>query len=439
MNNCTLNLIEYNQLVSLQKRHTNTYTFVLFNARICHLLTVAQCEVLYAPTSPTYENLSITIDPLVSYFRRYIETMNHNECEKYSNEVRRKFILFIIGILLSVLVIILNTIVTLTIINSIKLRSFITNVFLLNLSIADFLSGCSFLYPCVMNILVEYAVVNYNSILLTRLNLIRNNYYICLIAYAFIMSGMLMSVSILLSISIDKYIYIFKPYSYQKIITKRRCLLWISSLWSISILVGLLPLLGWNKMNRCSSSKQGLCVPNTCLIHRVFTTGYCSLFATISLLAAIIILYIYVRIFFLARDHLMRIERLRTQCSSSVYEQPTAEDKQFDDAKHLQRCFPLTMCKNFDRSHDGRERTGLFRVNIRRSLRALRTLLVLLVGFYLCWLPLLIYLLSHTWMDFKNNLIIHVLILIANVNSLVNPIVYAYRSKQFRIELWNGT
>lgn len=42
-------------------------------------------------------------------------------------------------------------------------------------------------------------------------------------------------------------------------------------------------------------------------------------------------------------------------------------------------------------------------------------------------------------MGFKNNLIIHVLILIANVNSLVNPIVYAYRSKQFRIELWNGT
>ncbi len=61
------------------------------------------------------------------------------------------------------------------------------------------------------------------------------------------------------------------------------------------------------------------------------------------------------------------------------------------------------------------------------------------MGFYLCWLPLLIYLLSHTWMDFKNNLIIHVLILIANINSLVNPIVYAYRSKQFRIELWNGT
>ena len=78
-------------------------------------------------------------------------------------------------------------------------------------------------------------------------------------------------------------------------------------------------------------------------------------------------------------------------------------------------------------------------MNVRRSLRALRTLLVLLVGFYVCWLPLLIYLLSHTWMDFKSNLIIHVLILIANINSLVNPIVYAYRSKQFRIELWNGT
>jgi hypothetical protein len=205
-----------------------------------------------------------------------------------------------------------------------------------------------------MNILVEYAVVNYNSILLARLNLIRNNYYICLIAYAFIMSGMLMSVSILLSISIDKYIYIFKPYSYQKIITKCRCLLWISSLWLISILVGLLPLLGWNKMKRCSSLKQGLCSSNTCLIHRVFTTGYCSLFATISLLAAIVILFIYVRIFFVARDHLMRIERLRSHCSSS-YEQPTTPGTAttlitLNDEKDLQKCFSVsstTMRKNF--------------------------------------------------------------------------------------------
>jgi uncharacterized membrane protein (DUF485 family) len=159
------------------------------------------------------------------------------------------------------------------------------------------------------------------------------------------MSGMLMSVSILLSISIDKYIYIFKPYSYQKIITKRRCLLWISSLWFISSLIGLLPLLGWNKMKRCSSLKQGLCSSNTCLIDRVFTTGYCSLFATISLLAAIVILYIYVRIFFLARDHLMRIERLRTQYSSSS-EQPstpgTATTLLTTSDKDLQRFFPLS-------------------------------------------------------------------------------------------------
>ncbi len=185
-------------------------------------------------------------------------------------------------------------------------------------------------------------------------------------------------------------------------------------------------------MKRCSSLKQGLCSSNTCLIDRVFTTGYCSLFATISLLAAIVILYVYVRIFFLARDHLMKIELLRSQYSSSSYEQPSTPETAttlVTTNKDLQRCF----------TDDRRERTGIFRVNIRRSLRALRTLIVLLVGFYLCWLPLLIYLLSHTWMDFKNNLIIHVLILIANVNSLVNPIVYAYRSKQFRIELWNGT
>jgi hypothetical protein len=344
MNNCSLTMLEYSQLVSLQKRHTNTYTFLLFNARICHLLTVAQCDILHAPIISMYDqNHSIAFNPLDSFFHRYIETMNRNECEKYSNEVRRKFILFILGIILSLLVIILNSIVTLTIVNSTKLRSLMTNIFLLNLSIADFLSGCSFLYPCLMNILVEYAVVNYNSILLTHLNSIRNNYYICLIAYAFIMSGMLMSVSILLSIAIDKYIYIFKPYSYQKILTKRRCLLWISSLWLISIFIGLLPLLGWNKIKRCLSIKQNLCSSNTCLIDRVFTTGYCSLFATISLLAAIVILYVYVRIFILARDHLMRIERLRSHCTLS--NQPLTirlTSNKSDDDKDRQRFVSLS-------------------------------------------------------------------------------------------------
>lgn len=347
MNNCSLNVIEYSKFLSLYIRRANTYTFLLFNARICHLLTVTECEVLYAPSLSNNNNLSTTIDPIDNYLRSFIQTMNHNECKEYSKTVRQKFILFIIGIILSVLVILLNIIVILTILNSTKLRSLITNIFLLNLSIADFLSGFSFLYPCVMNILFEYALANYNSVLLARLNDIRNNYYICLIAYAFIMSGMLMSVSILLSISIDKYIYIFKPYSYKKTITKRRCLLWISSLWFISIFIGLLPLLGWNKLKPCILSKQDQCSSSICLIDRVFTTGYYSLFATISLLAAIVILYVYVRIFFIARDHLMRIERLRSQYVS--YEQPSTPttvtlltSNRINNQKNLQRGFKFS-------------------------------------------------------------------------------------------------
>ncbi|CAF4713875.1 unnamed protein product, partial [Rotaria sp. Silwood2] len=74
MNNCSLNIIEYSQLVSLQKRHTNTYTFLLLNARICHLLTVSQCEILYAPSLLNNNNISTTIDPLDSFLRRYVET-----------------------------------------------------------------------------------------------------------------------------------------------------------------------------------------------------------------------------------------------------------------------------------------------------------------------------------------------------------------------------
>ncbi|CAF4249158.1 unnamed protein product, partial [Rotaria magnacalcarata] len=78
-------------------------------------------------------------------------------------------------------------------------------------------------------------------------------------------------------------------------------------------------------------------------------------------------------------DHLMRIERLRSQYAS--YEQPSTPTtaitlltpNKINDGRDLQRCFTLP-CSIIQRSNDGRERTGLFRVNIRRSLRALRTL-----------------------------------------------------------------
>lgn len=340
MNNCSLNIIDYKQLVSLQKRHTNSFTFLLFNARICHLLTVAGCEILSPPAKD-----SSNVDSLENFLRRYIETLNQNECVKYSNQVRNKLIFFQFALILSVLVIGLNFVVTLTILRSVKLRSLRTNIFLLNLSIADLLSGCSFLYPSLMNILVEYAVVNYNSTLLSRLNSIRNNYYICLIAYAFFMSAMFMSISILLTISIDKYIYIFKPYSYKKILTRRRCFLWISILWLISIFIGLLPLLGWNKIKRCSSQKSQVCSSNTCLIDRVFTRTYSLLFATISLLAAIVIFYIYVRIFILARDHLNRIEHLKSQCLSS---RQTSIENQPNEKISVKFCF-RSLKKKFSR------------------------------------------------------------------------------------------
>ncbi|CAF4297990.1 unnamed protein product, partial [Rotaria sordida] len=76
-------------------------SIILFNTRICDLVTVAQCEAFFAPSLSTNNNLSTTIDLLVSYFHRYIEIMNHNEYEKNSNKVRRKFHLFILEIILS--------------------------------------------------------------------------------------------------------------------------------------------------------------------------------------------------------------------------------------------------------------------------------------------------------------------------------------------------
>ena len=67
------------------------------------------------------------------------------------------------------------------------------------------------------------------------------------------------------------------------------------------------------------------------------------------------------------------------------------------------------------------------------SVRAVKTIAIILGTFYLCYLPLLIYILA-----FKNsysNFVINVLASLALINSLLNPLIYGFKNRGIRLAL----
>ena len=65
--------------------------------------------------------------------------------------------------------------------------------------------------------------------------------------------------------------------------------------------------------------------------------------------------------------------------------------------------------------------------NINNSMKAMKTLLILLLGFYVCWLPLIVYFLTFATKTY-NNLTIYILMFIACCNAVIDPLVYSFRS-----------
>jgi len=69
--------------------------------------------------------------------------------------------------------------------------------------------------------------------------------------------------------------------------------------------------------------------------------------------------------------------------------------------------------------------------SINHSMKTMKTLLILLLGFYACWLPLIVYFLTFASQKY-NNLTIYILMFVACCNAVIDPLVYAFRNREFR-------
>ncbi|XP_053565071.1 cannabinoid receptor 1 isoform X1 [Bombina bombina] len=203
------------------------------------------------------------------------------------------------------------------------------------------------------------------------------------------------SVGSLFLTAIDRYISIHRPLSYKRIVTRTKAVIAFCMMWTIAIIIAVLPLLGWNckKLNSVCSDIFPL-IDETYLMFWIGVTSVLLLF----------IVYAYVYILWKAHTHAVRMLQRGTQKSIIVH---TSEDGKV----HITRPDQTRM-----------------------DIRLAKTLVLILVVLIICWGPLLAIMVYDVFGK-MNKLIKTVFAfccMLCLLNSTVNPIIYALRSQDLR-------
>lgn len=422
-------------------RYQSSEQYLIVCLRLCNLIIKNECSIgqLIDVNSSEPSNIFVLDSP------QLLSHLNSSECHKYSHKESHKMTFFLVGVLLCLTILTLNFFTLITILKSRRLQS-IQNILIANLSISDFLSGISFMYPCLLNLLTIYALETYNSSLYSLACMIRQYHYMCLAGYSPMITSMLSSMFTLSLLALEKYMAVVYPYFYERIIDQKKtfCYSCIVFSWLVSILVSLLPLMGWNEINHSSYF-----VP--CMFEKIFTLNYILLFTGICCICALSMLFIYIRIYLIARKHSRQIAKIHSIVNNycvTMTKKPVDhnEDKYVVMDSKLSRSvsnLSILVYKEIGRRNSSpaalsnkEPKVELKRVpvkvqnNLNMNMKAMKTLLILLLGFYISWLPLIIYFLAFASKSY-DNLTIYVLMFIACCNACIDPLVYAFRNKDF--------
>uniref|UniRef100_A0A8C8SB62 Adenosine receptor A2 n=1 Tax=Pelusios castaneus TaxID=367368 RepID=A0A8C8SB62_9SAUR len=232
------------------------------------------------------------------------------------------------------------------------------------------------------------------------------DFHSCLFLACFVLVLTQSSIFSLLAVAIDRYLAIKVPLRYKSLVTGKRARWLIAVLWLLSFGIGLTPLMGWNTaMSGCPNSTNGTGAQagenqNRCLIpclfENVVTMSYMVYFNFFGcvLLPLIIMLGIYIKIFKVACKQLRKIELM-------------------------------------DNS----------RTTLQKEVNAAKSLAIIVGLFAFCWLPLhILNCITYFYQDFakkKPPWVMYMAIILSHANSVINPIIYAYKIRDFRYTFRN--
>ncbi|XP_055512614.1 G-protein coupled receptor 3-like [Leucoraja erinacea] len=202
---------------------------------------------------------------------------------------------------------------------------------------------------------------------------------VSLVTVGLLVASFSASVCSLLAITVDRYLSLYNALTYYSERTVTRTYLMLILTWGISISLGLLPVMGWNCVG----------APLTCGVVRPLTKNNLIILSVAFFMVFGMMLQLYMQICRIVCRHAHQIA--------------------------LQRHFLATS-------------------NYVTTSKGISTLALILGAFAVCWLPFAIYCLmgDHSYPKIYT----YLTFLPAINNSMVNPIIYAYRNQDIQKVLW---
>ncbi|RDD43039.1 Beta-2 adrenergic receptor [Trichoplax sp. H2] len=291
---------------------------------------------------------------------------------------------------LLLIIILIGNITAIAVVKSTQLLHRPTGWFILNLAITNFLSGL-FLSPI---------------IIITTATASRWSLGDGMCQWVGFVNSTLFTESIITiaMMSVDSYLAIVKPFRYHKWITHNRTLAMLIYSWLQSIVVSILPLIGWSRYTYHPS--EAMCFVDIF----VGTTFTFFLFGISFICPVIIIVILYILVLRVA------VKKVGDMPLMTI-NQPPPEEK-------------------------GRRFSLMFRQRqqIRRSkskLKAVANIFIILGPFLACWLP---YIIINIYRLVSNDkkfspIALSIISTMTILNSAINPILYPRYSKNYRIGL----
>ncbi|XP_065646427.1 alpha-1A adrenergic receptor [Hydra vulgaris] len=337
--------------------------------------------------------------------------------EKFSKEI------IIIKSLYLVICIILgligNLVVLITILKYRKLQT-ITNYFVLNLSITDLL----FIICCMPTIIITTIAEKWllGDVVCNIIGFL--NVLLCT-----------NSIWNLVMISINRYLNVAKPKRIKEIYTRKKTILMIISVWIVSGIVSVPPLLNW------SSYKPG---PNFCTVDRKGAKSFYFLILFIMYILPLLILAsLYSCIFFILKK---KEKNILLKCNINYIEHSDCKGKASIHKNDLLPCqagnkrishkkimINYFINKNNDtykvsvKKAQNHNKKLQKRVKLYKQYQITRRLIVLVLSFFLCWTPFFIgsFLITFGVENKKNFSFTTFGVMCGCLSSISNPFIYS--------------
>uniref|UniRef100_A0A1A9W195 G-protein coupled receptors family 1 profile domain-containing protein n=1 Tax=Glossina brevipalpis TaxID=37001 RepID=A0A1A9W195_9MUSC len=321
---------------------------------------------------------------------------HHRNIDEMSYELNIPYTIF--EILVAICAIVGNLMVIIVFQRERKLRRR-TNYYIVSLAMADFLVG---------SLGVPFAI-------LASIGL-PTNLYACLFTVSLLVVLCTISIFCLVAVSVDRYWAILYPMAYSRNVRTRTAIVIISMCWFAGTVVGFLPLFGWHAVQ----DEQN----HACLFVEVMDYNYLVfLYVATIITPALLMLAFYAHIYKVIIKQVRQIVTMNPKSTSNRGPSAGPDQKQKQPSRS---CHGGTMLRVLGAAR-------------KRDVKATQNLSIIVLFFMICWIPLYT---INCIKAFCPNCDVHpkltlFCIILSHLNSAVNPVLYAYHLKDFRLALKN--